>query len=256
MTPRANPIFWLAHDSSTASIEKLVRCLDNTLPENLYDPFTSNCQHFTKLMFDKLADDKSWGLKTPADITSPLILFSNSGYPFYGTLFCVSFIFEICLLLDNDNRNGASFYYQCMVCTLILVSFLILLHFIDEIDEDTFELIGAVIVLLLPSLLIVEAIFCTPFGAISKRSLQYGCMWRSGSTFYKLWLPLCFGLLYTKIMFAMVLHLPLNILRNYLPTYITSALFPSQDYSFRLKNVFTWYVATLVYFYLQEQHYL
>ena len=222
--PRATPVHLIAQDSSTVSIRRIVERLKYDLPQNLYDPIKSNCQHFTKEIFDKFAERKTWKLTTPTDLTSPLTLFTDGGNPFFIMLYSTSFFYEFYLLL-NDGMENDLFYYQYLVGTLILV-LPIIIYLTNMADEQTNDLVVAAILFMLALVLIVEGIFYTPLGAVKRRGAQYVKIWRSGSI-YTLWSPLSYTMVYVVLTFPIlgfILLLPLVVLWKCLPTQITSSL--------------------------------
>ena len=191
--PRAKPIQFLAGDMSSSSVSDLVRRLRNILKSNEYDLIGKNCQHFSKEIFDKFATDKKWEFTTPIDMTSPLSLTSDGFIIFIIPLFI---LYELILLFMKSRENESS-YYQYTVYVVIMVSF-ILLFFNDKIwymRVDDFKLKKDYFcpVLQLP----LEAVFYAPLYTIRKRGAQYRKMCRSGNIFYKCWLSVCFGVVYT-----------------------------------------------------------
>ena len=260
--PRATPVHWIAQDSSTVSIGRIVKYLKHVLPQNFYEPFKSNCQHFTKEIFDKFAERDTWKLTTPTDLTSPLTLFTDGGNPFYIMLYYTSFLYELYLLL-NDGMGNDSFYYQFLVGISILV-LPIIIYLTNKADEQTNDLVVGAMLIMLALVLIVEGIFYTPLGAVKRRGAQYVKIWRSGSI-YTLWSPLSYTMVYvilTYIFLGFILFEAPVVLWKCLPTQITSSLSWFENICiwwkpFVIKITITafpafFFLCTVIYFYLQE----
>ena len=259
--PRPTPVLLIAQDQSTVSIRRIVNHLKYILPGNLYQLIESNCQHFTKAIFDKFAENEIWKLTTPTDLTSPLTLFSDGGNPFLLLSFFTSFFFEIYLLLNNGLENDSLHYYQCLVGILILVS-PIMIYLTNKTDLHD---IGIAIFLMLLLVLKAEGIFYTPLGTVRKRGAQYVKIWRSVSVIYKLLLPLSYTMFYGIPLYTMFIFLILSswsFFWNLLPTQITSPLSGLKNICSRLTDLLlkggfraiflALYVVTVICFYLQE----
>ena len=191
--PRAKPIQMLISDYTNSTLSDLVRRLRNILKSNEYDLIGKNCQHFSKEIFDKFSTDKKWEFTTPIDMTSPLSLTTDGFIIFIIPLFI---LYELILLFMKSRENESS-YYQYIVYVVTIVSF-ILLFFNDKlwymrVDNFTLKKDYFCPFLQFP----LEAVFYAPLYTIRKRGAQYSKMYRSGNIFYKCWLSLCFGVLYT-----------------------------------------------------------
>ena len=257
--PRATPVNLIAQDISPFSIGKIVKFLTCViLPENYYDPIRSNCQHFTKAIFDKFAEMNIWNLTTPTDMTSPLTLFSDGGYPFQMLSNNASFIYELYLLLNEGIGNDSSSYYYQYLLGILIIVLPIMLYSNYKADEEIIGILRVLIFYMLVFVLIVEGIFYTPLGTVRRRGAQYGKMWNSGHIIYRFWLPLSFAMFYGFYTYSCLLIIilwPLLVPCKFIHPYIYSCIDNLAIWLDGLRGTaFTaiWYVATVIYFSLLQ----
>ena len=249
---RGNPIRKLIKGQSTSLLGDVVRHLKAILPTNYYSVWTKNCQHFAKDIFDSFnAVNAKWEFVSFTDVH---LLFSRHGVPLVSLLQFVSFIYELYLLIKQKTDNKTKY----AVYIVILVSLFLLFT-----TDDTYIIIRLITVMLFFALL-YEGIFYIPLGAVRERRAQYIKMWKSGSWFYKCWLPLCYLLVYGLFIYVCLVLTPQIILPDlleYLSTRVP-ALSPllaivTWLYDIVLKlpdtaNIITSYIVTVIYFSLQD----
>ena len=249
--PRAEPIKKLAGDSTRYPVSDLARRLRNILKSNEYDLIENNCQHFSKEIFDKFATDIKYKFTTPIDITSPLSL---TKYNCSMSIIAISILYELYLLFMKSRENDSS-HYQYAVYFVTVIS-LILLYFNDK--GLGYLVYNHSRLILLCLVLPYEAVFYAPLYTIRKRGAQYREMCRSGNVFYKCWLFLCFGMMYTLATYLILVRMPLEeatritsqdqsyykLYLGYLFYYLTSldsAIPTLQGITSWLSNIFCYY---------------
>ena len=201
--PRAKPIKKLAGDSTRYPVSDLARRLRNILKSNEYDLIENNCQHFSKEIFDKFATDVKYKFTTPIDMTSPLSL---TTYNCNMSIIAISILYELYLLFMKSRENDSS-HYQYTVYIVTVVS-LILLYFNYKGWGDLVYNYSRLF--LFYTVLPYEAVLYAPLYTITKRGAQYREMCRSGNVFYRCWLFLCFGMMYTLTTYLILVRMPLE----------------------------------------------
>ncbi|XP_063674994.1 uncharacterized protein LOC134811828 [Bolinopsis microptera] len=153
----------------------------------------------------------------------------------------ISVIYELTLLWSQSTGNEALYHYQYVVYIVIPLS-LVMLRF--NTDKETNSLLLPLIIGLF-----AEAIFYTPFGAFRQRGGQYGKMWRSGSTFYSCWLPLCYAILYGNLTCVVIVFLPIKFTQEILEglnlNYLTTSISPAFSLLHNILRGFTNFFAIL-----------
>ena len=201
--PRAEPIKKLAEDLTKYPVSDLARRLKKILKSNEYDLIEKNCQHFSKEIFDKFATDEKWEYTTPIDMTSPLKLTTNFLIYFIIPLLIVT---ELILLFTKSRENESSHYQYVVYFVLIFILILYIFHGEHWCDIHVYDLDFR---LHLP-VLSLEAVFYAPLYTIRKRGAQFRKMCRSGNIFYKCWLSVCFGMMYTLTSYKILVLNPLR----------------------------------------------
>ena len=201
--PRAEPIKKLAEDSTRYPVSDLARRLKKILKSNEYDLIGNNCQHFSKEIFDKFATDEKWEYTTPIDMTSPLKLTINF---LISSIIPLLIVTELILLFTKSRENESSHYQYVVYFVLIFILILYIFHGKHWCDIHVYYLDFR---LHLP-VLSLEAVFYAPLYTIRKRGAQFRKMCRSGNVFYKRWLSLCFGIMYTLTSYKILVLNPLR----------------------------------------------
>ena len=201
---RAKPIQMLTGEFTNSTVSDLARRLRKILKSNEYDLIEKNCQHFSKEIFDNTATDEIWEFTTLIDMTSPLS-WAKNGFGRYVIVISMAIFYELYLLFIKSRENE-SFHFQYIVYVVTLVS-LFLMFFNDKLS---FMLVYHLCVDLFFELVLpLEAVLYAPLYTIRKRGAQYRKMCRSGNVFYKCWLSMCFGAVYTVTTYLILVCIPL-----------------------------------------------
>ena len=237
---RSEHLYWELRSTTSSSLTEVANQIKRIGLEYLL--WTANCKHFSKALFNKLADDK-WDFRNP----SLQLLFSNQ-LPLVCLAMFISLIFEI---IHSDN--------QYLVFGVMLFALIVHERYVD--NEDMIVIITAALMYLL----IGECFIATPLCTALKRGEYYIELWKSGSLMYKCLLALLYMSFYVMPNIFCLYNLQkfIGALFDYLITCVSSnmcntVLRTVRDIFVRLKyqlqkisvrtRLFIAYLITVVYF--------
>ena len=219
---RSLPVCKLIEDESKSLLSDVIKRLEFILESDSYDLIEENCQHFSKGIFDKFAQLKTWKLTTLTDVTSPLTLLTDSGSPLLKLLWTVSILCELFFLFNESRVSESCFHYK------IAITFVILTSLMQRYLGDMWD----TICVMLFCALLMEGLFCSTLGVFKQRGTYYRQMFEASGTPTKLMVPLGYMIVYMLPTFVF-LFIPtlffLHLLSNFLIVHVPSVVSPLQS---------------------------
>ena len=159
-TRRSEHVYWETECATSSSLIEVANQIKEIGLE--YRLWTANCKHFSKALFNKLAENK-WSFTNPS-----LRSLISGRHPLICLVIFISLIFEI-----------TQCHYQFLVLGVMLFTLIVHERFITNMEM---RIICSVA---LPFVLIGESVVATPLCTALKRGEHYIELWKSGSLIYK-----------------------------------------------------------------------